>query len=122
MFNRNEPHKADRILLLISPDPRKRFRGIATVDPRYQPENKLLIIDLLKAGFLEGVVEDDIPTVTAVTWKGLDLYNACRGENVRIRLRFQCGDSTSIERIYALAIQLYATYGRERVRRSKWYK
>lgn len=80
------------------------------------------MIELIEGGFMEGRVEDCVPSVSAVTWRGLDFYNACRGENIRIRLRFQCRESASVEQAYTLAIELHAAYGQERTRYSKHYR
>ena len=115
-------HRIDRILALLVPDPRKRIKGIPTVNPWTDPVNRHLLIHLIQAGFMEATIDDEIPQVTAVTWKGLDFYNACRGENIRIRLRFQVGESTSVERAYTLAVQLHALYSQERTRRTKKYR
>jgi hypothetical protein len=115
-------HRIDRVLALLVPDPRKRINGIPTVNPRTDPDNRNLLIDLIKTGFMEGTVDEEILQTTKVTWKGLDFYNACRGENIRIRLRLQAGESTSVEKAYDLAVQLHALYSQERTRRTKKYR
>jgi hypothetical protein len=115
-------HPIDRILALLVPDPRKRIKGIPTVDPRTDTVNRNLLNDLIQAGFMDGTIEDGIPQVTSVTWKGLDFYNACRGENIRVRLRFQAEESVSVERVYALAVQLHGLYSQERTRWTKNYR
>ena len=116
------PHRIDRILALLVPDPRKRIAGVPTVNPRTIPENHPLMIELIEGGFMEGRVEDGVPRVSAVTWKGLDFYNACRGENIRIRLRFRCNETATVEQAYTLAVELHAAYGQERQRYSKRYR
>lgn len=122
MSQKSLTHRIDRILALLVPDPRKRIAGVPTINPRTVQENHPLMIELIAGGFMEGRIGDSVPHVSAVTWKGLDFYNACRGENIRLRLRFRCHETTPVEQAYALAIELHATYGQERVRYSKYYR
>ena len=115
------PHRVDQILALLVPDRRKRIAGVPTVNPRTVPENRPLLIELIESGFMEGSINDDGIRIERLTWKGCDLYNACLGENIRIRLCFRCGQQTPVEQIYGIAIELHAHHSQERVRRTKKY-
>lgn len=122
MKEANRIHRFDHILRLLVPDTRKRVAGILVVHPWGASENYPLLIELIDNKFMAGPNQDGIPQVTGLTWMGMDFFNACRNENVRIRLKFRCREDAQLTQIYAAAVEIHGTHGQERNRYTRRYR
>ena len=85
-------------------------------------ENQPLLVELIDSGFMTGQVEESVPRVAGLTWMGIDFFNACRHENIRIRLKCRCPEHAPVAQVYAAAIEIHSSHGQERNRYARRHR
>ena len=92
------------------------------VHPWSIPGNYPLLLELIDGGFMTGRGEDTVPRVTGLTWMGMDFFNACRHENIRIRLKCRYPEDAPVAQAYAAAVEIHGSHGQERNRYARRYR